>query len=65
LRSCLLLPGRSDPVAFSQIGGFSNDGAFDPAAIDVIRRSLKELGILPAVPEAKSIYNDRFVPVRF
>ena len=49
----------------AQIGGFSNDGAFDPTAIDVIRRSLKELGILPTVPEAKSIYSDKFVPVQF
>ena len=25
----------------------------------------EELGILPAVPEAKSIYSDKFVPVQF
>jgi NitT/TauT family transport system substrate-binding protein len=49
----------------SQIGSFSSDGAWDPAAIDVIRNSLKELGILDTVPEAKTIYNDKFVPVRF
>jgi ABC-type nitrate/sulfonate/bicarbonate transport system substrate-binding protein len=42
----------------------SDDGAFSPAAIEVIRRSLVELGILDKVPEAKSIYTDRFVPVR-
>src|SRR5215468_9916206 len=29
--------------------------------LDVIRSSLKELGILPAVPEAKALYTDRFV----
>src|SRR5215471_7382580 len=33
--------------------------------IAFIRHSLKELGILGAVPEAKAIYNDQFVPVRF
>jgi ABC-type nitrate/sulfonate/bicarbonate transport system substrate-binding protein len=49
----------------AQIGGFSADGAWDPKAIDVIRHSLKELGILPTVPEAKTIYNDAFVPVKF
>src|SRR5712671_7820640 len=43
----------------TQIGSFSSDGAWDPAAIDVIRNSLKELGILDTVPEAKTIYNDR------
>src|SRR5215510_4850508 len=49
----------------AQIAGFSVDGAWSPAAIDVIRHSLKELGIFAAVPEAKAIYNDQFVPVRF
>jgi hypothetical protein len=49
----------------TQIGSFSSDGAWDPAAIDVIRHSLKELGILDTVPEAKTLYNDKFVPVKF
>jgi len=31
----------------------------------VIRRSLKDLGILDYVPDAKVLYNDQFVPVRF
>jgi NitT/TauT family transport system substrate-binding protein len=43
----------------------SDDGAFSPAAIDVIRHSLVELGILDTLPEAKAIYTDRFVPVKF
>jgi NitT/TauT family transport system substrate-binding protein len=49
----------------TQIGSFSTDGAWDPVAIDVIRNSLKELGILETVPAAKTIYNDKFVPVKF
>jgi ABC-type nitrate/sulfonate/bicarbonate transport system substrate-binding protein len=49
----------------TQIGSFSSDGAWDPAAIDVIRNSLKDLGILDTVPEAKTIYTDKFVPVKF
>jgi ABC-type nitrate/sulfonate/bicarbonate transport system substrate-binding protein len=49
----------------AQIAGFSADGAWDPEAIDVIRASLKELGTLPNVPDAKAIYNDKFVPVQF
>ena len=48
----------------TQIGSFSSDGVWDPVAIDVIRNSLKELGILDHVPDAKSIYNDQFVPVK-
>jgi ABC-type nitrate/sulfonate/bicarbonate transport system substrate-binding protein len=48
----------------TQIGNFSTDGAWDPIAIDVIRNSLKELQILDFIPEAKTIYNDKFVPVK-
>jgi NitT/TauT family transport system substrate-binding protein len=58
-------PGIAAKIYDAQIGGFSVDGAFSPAAIDVIRHSLKELGILNAVPDAKTIYNDKFVPVKF
>jgi len=49
----------------AQMPGFSIDGAWDRQAIDVIRSSLKELGILAAVPEAEALYTDKFVPVRF
>jgi ABC-type nitrate/sulfonate/bicarbonate transport system substrate-binding protein len=49
----------------AQMAGFSADGAWDPEAIDVIRSSLKELGILSAIPDAKALYTDKFVPVRF
>jgi NitT/TauT family transport system substrate-binding protein len=55
----------ADKIYDAQIGGFSADGVFSAAAIDVIRHSLKELGILNTVPDAKTIYNDKFVPVKF
>ena len=42
---------------------FPATGEDAEAAIDVIRNSLKELGILDFIPEAKVIYNDKFVPV--
>jgi NitT/TauT family transport system substrate-binding protein len=58
-------PSVAAKVYDAQIGGFSLDGAWSPVSIDVIRHSLKELGILPFVPEAKAIYNDKFVPVNF
>ncbi|MBX9778206.1 MAG: ABC transporter substrate-binding protein [Xanthobacteraceae bacterium] len=48
----------------AQVNGFSRDGAWDPVAIDVIRRSLKDLGILDSLPDARTIYNDTFVPVK-
>jgi ABC-type nitrate/sulfonate/bicarbonate transport system substrate-binding protein len=43
----------------------SNDGAFDPAAIETIRKSLPQLGILDTVPDAKVLYTSQFVPVKF
>src|SRR5262252_934341 len=57
-------PSIAAKIYDAQISGFSPDGAWNPAAIDVIRHSLRELGILSVVPEAKAIYNDQFVPVR-
>jgi ABC-type nitrate/sulfonate/bicarbonate transport system substrate-binding protein len=58
-------PAIAAKIYDAQIGGFSTDGAWSPVAIDVIRHSLKELGILNTVPDAKTIYNDQFVPVKF
>src|ERR1700730_11073404 len=63
-RTIAVKPAIAGKIYDAQIGGFSADGAFSPAAIDVIRHSLKDLGILNAVPDAKSIYNDQFVPVK-
>jgi NitT/TauT family transport system substrate-binding protein len=48
----------------AQVNGFSRDGAWDPVAIEVIRKSLKDLGILDSLPDARTIYNDQFVPVK-
>ncbi len=42
----------------------SDDGVFNPAAIEVIRRSLPELGLLEAMPEASALYTSEFVPAR-
>ena len=42
----------------------TTDGAFNPAAIEVIRRSLPELGLLERAPEAKELYTSEFVPVK-
>lgn len=41
----------------------SEDGAFDPQAIELIRNSFAELEILDFVPEAADIYTEQFVPV--
>src|SRR5262249_49936321 len=57
-------PSIAAKIYDAQIAGFSVDGAWSPAAIDVIRHSLKELGILAAVPEAKAIHSARLFRVR-
>jgi NitT/TauT family transport system substrate-binding protein len=58
-------PAIAAKIYDSQMSGFSTDGAWNPAAIEVIRGSLKELGILDTLPDAKVLYNDTFVPVKF
>jgi ABC-type nitrate/sulfonate/bicarbonate transport system substrate-binding protein len=46
-----------------ELGMMSFDGVFDPQALELIRHSLKELGILETVPEADALYAKGFTPV--
>jgi len=39
------------------------DGAFNLKAIETIRYSLKDLGILDRIPEAKELFLPGFAPV--
>jgi ABC-type nitrate/sulfonate/bicarbonate transport system substrate-binding protein len=48
-----------------EIRMLSFDGVFSPKALEVIRLSLKELGILDKVPAAKELYDSAFTPVSF
>lgn len=43
----------------------SRDGSFSPKSLEVIRVSLKDLGILDQVPEASALYDASFTPVKF
>lgn len=54
-----------DMVYDEEIRMLSFDGTFSPKALDVIRMSLKELGILDHVPAAKDLYDAAFTPVKF
>ncbi len=47
-----------------ELAMMSNDGAFNPAAIEAIRHSLPELGMLDHAPEAASLYTAEFTPVK-
>jgi NitT/TauT family transport system substrate-binding protein len=54
-----------DMVYDEEIRMLSPDGAFSPKALDVIRLSLKELGILDHTPAATDLYDASFTPVTF
>jgi len=54
-----------DRVYDEEIKMLSYDGVFSPKALDVIRLSLKELGILEQVPDAQNLYDGSFTPVKF
>jgi NitT/TauT family transport system substrate-binding protein len=47
----------------TELSMLSFDGTFDPQGVEVIRQSLKELGILDSVPPASALFTSQFVPV--
>jgi len=47
-----------------EIGMMSTDGAFSPKAIETIRGSLKELGIVDTEPDASAMFDPNFAPVK-
>lgn len=47
----------------TELSMLSFDGQFDAKALEVIRASLKDLGILDTAPAVTSLYDGRFVPV--
>lgn len=47
-----------------EIAILSADGQFDPKALEVIRSSLKDLGILDTMPVTAALYTGKFVPVK-
>jgi ABC-type nitrate/sulfonate/bicarbonate transport system substrate-binding protein len=44
--------------------GMSLNGAFDPASVAAVAKSLKDLGIMDSDPDPKTIYTSKFVPVK-
>jgi ABC-type nitrate/sulfonate/bicarbonate transport system substrate-binding protein len=48
-----------------EIGMLSGDGAFDPGAIDVLKDSYVEMGLLSERPRDEQLLTTRFVPVKF
>lgn len=48
----------------SQMPMMSDDGAFNPAAVEMLKKSFVELGILDKEPDSKSMFTTDFVPVK-
>jgi hypothetical protein len=41
---------------------FSDDGKFNPKALDTLRRSYVEMGLLPTEPDMSKLYTEKFLP---
>jgi ABC-type nitrate/sulfonate/bicarbonate transport system substrate-binding protein len=47
-----------------QIAIFSTDGMFDPKALDVLKESFIEMGLLKEKPDDKVMFTTQFIPVK-
>lgn len=47
-----------------QIGGFSTDGTFDPAAVATLKESFIQMGLLKQAPPDSELFTTQFVPVK-
>jgi ABC-type nitrate/sulfonate/bicarbonate transport system substrate-binding protein len=47
-----------------QMPNFSTDGVFDPKAVEVLKQSFIEMGLLKEVPDNKVMFTTEFVPVK-
>jgi len=47
-----------------QIGAFSTDGTFDPAAVATLKKSFIQMGLLKEVPPDNALFTSEFVPVK-
>ena len=59
-----LSPAVAGRTYDEQIGYFSTDGVFDPAAVAVLKQSYIEMGLLKDKPADKDLFSTQFVPVK-
>jgi hypothetical protein len=68
VRSIAPVLGESEAVVGrlfdNDMPSMSSNGAWDPAAVEAVAKSLQALGIMDTVPDPKTIYTGRFVPVK-
>lgn len=56
-------PAVAARVYDEQIGYFSTDGTFDPQAVETLKQSYIEMGLLKEIPDDKALFTTQFVPV--
>jgi|SRR5579885_716895 len=59
-----LSPAVADRVYDDEISMFSDDGRFDPAAVEALKTSFVEMGTLNEKPADDQLFTTRFLPVR-
>ncbi|HLI21005.1 MAG TPA: ABC transporter substrate-binding protein [Stellaceae bacterium] len=57
-------PAVAEKTYDSEIGTFSTDGTFDPAAVDVLKQSFIDMGMLKDKPADNQMFTTQFLPVR-
>ena len=57
-------PSAASKALDIDVKGLSDDGAFDPVSVDMVRNSLPAFGVLDSVPPVKGLYDDQYVPVK-
>ncbi|MFL6823078.1 MAG: ABC transporter substrate-binding protein [Xanthobacteraceae bacterium] len=57
-------PSVIDRAYDQQIGIFSDDLSFDPRAVEVLKQSFIEMGLLKDIPEDKAMFTTQFLPVK-
>jgi len=58
-------PAVAARVYGEQMGGFSTDGAFDPLAVETLKKSFIDMKLLTEVPPDNVLFTTQFVPVKF
>jgi ABC-type nitrate/sulfonate/bicarbonate transport system substrate-binding protein len=58
-------PAILDRVYDIEVGAFSSDGHFDPKAVELVKQSFIEMGMLTEKPRTNEILTTKFVPVKF
>jgi NitT/TauT family transport system substrate-binding protein len=59
-----ITPAVAARVYDEQIGGFSNDGTFDPQGVATLKKSFIEMDLLKDVPPDNVLFTTQFVPVK-